>query len=155
MQIYHCGCNLNTRLSPHYVNRMKSLRVLPSDLSGARGVAPDESSTQILEMLSHGAKGGKGCDWILWEGQCVWRSKAEGGGRERRPINQNRALHKPDMASTVEGQSTSVSLYRNLRIPQKCVCVRACTRMCVHAHMCIQNEHIHTRNCHKIRFPSR
>ena len=67
MQIYHCGCNLNARLSPHYVNRMKSLRVPLSDLSGARGAAPDERSTYILERLPHGAKGGRGCDWILWE----------------------------------------------------------------------------------------
>lgn len=31
MQIYHYGCNLNTRLSPHYVNRTKRGRLLPSE----------------------------------------------------------------------------------------------------------------------------
>lgn len=29
MQIYHCGCDLNIRLSPHYVNRACAREPLP------------------------------------------------------------------------------------------------------------------------------
>ena len=69
MQIYHLGCHLNTRLSPHYVNRARSSQVTPL-WSVEVCPAPLEVSFFCLASFwgaPHGARGGGGNDWMLWE----------------------------------------------------------------------------------------